>query len=121
MPRIRTRLPALSLTCLLPPAMLRSFAKDQFKEYMDAEAVKRGITQLTTNKGKVVLAPASSAYKHALKEVSCSVAARACSARSCLHSCQGSPFCHLFTVITIVCTCCWVLEFQELGGLFIHT
>ena len=71
----------------LPPSILRSFAKEQFKEYMDTEAVKRGITQLTTNKGKVVLAPASSAYKHALKEVSCSVAAQACSARSCPHSC----------------------------------
>lgn len=60
---------------------------------MDTEAVKRGITQLTTNKGKVVLAPASSAYKHALKEVSCPAAAWACSARSCLHSCHVSPFC----------------------------
>mmetsp|Transcript_13567 Transcript_13567/g.23825 ORF Transcript_13567/g.23825 Transcript_13567/m.23825 type:complete len:383 (-) Transcript_13567:665-1813(-) len=45
------------------------FAKDTLKEFMDKEAVRRDIRQLIENKDKIVLAPASSAYKHALQEV----------------------------------------------------
>lgn len=45
------------------------FAKDQLKEYMDAEMVRRDIRSLIENKDKILLAPASSAYKHSLKEV----------------------------------------------------
>lgn len=45
------------------------FAKEQFREYMEEEAVKRSLSSLMQAKSKVVLAPASSAYKHALKEV----------------------------------------------------
>ncbi|KAG2453121.1 hypothetical protein HYH02_002451 [Chlamydomonas schloesseri] len=45
------------------------FAKDQFKEYLEQEAVRREVRPLIENKDKVVLAPASSAYKHSLKEV----------------------------------------------------
>jgi protein pelota len=45
------------------------FAKDQFKEYLDAEAVRREIRNLIENREKVVMAHASSAYKQALKEV----------------------------------------------------
>jgi len=45
------------------------FAKEQFKEYLESEAVRRDIRTLIENKSKIVLAPASSAYKHALKEV----------------------------------------------------
>ncbi|GIL62954.1 hypothetical protein Vafri_17101 [Volvox africanus] len=45
------------------------FAKDQFKDYMDAEAVRREVRPLVENKDKVVLASASTAYKHSLKEV----------------------------------------------------
>ncbi|KAK9817970.1 hypothetical protein WJX72_005116 [[Myrmecia] bisecta] len=45
------------------------FTKDQFKQYLDAQAVKQDIRPLILNKQKVVLAPASTAYKHSLKEV----------------------------------------------------
>ncbi|KAJ9519807.1 hypothetical protein QJQ45_013499 [Haematococcus lacustris] len=45
------------------------FAKDSLKQYMDLEAVRRDLRPLIENKDKVVLAPASSAYKHALQEV----------------------------------------------------
>lgn len=45
------------------------FAKDQFKEYLDAEAVKRDIRVLVDNKSSIITAPCSSAYKHSLKEV----------------------------------------------------
>ncbi|KAG2487184.1 hypothetical protein HYH03_014162 [Edaphochlamys debaryana] len=45
------------------------FAKDQFKEYLEAEAVRREVRPLIENKDKVLLAPASTAYKHSLKEV----------------------------------------------------
>ncbi|KAF5841125.1 Dom34 protein [Dunaliella salina] len=45
------------------------FAKDTFKEYLEAEAVRRDLRVLIENKSKVMLAPASSAYKHALQEV----------------------------------------------------
>ncbi|GFH11308.1 protein pelota homolog [Haematococcus lacustris] len=43
------------------------FAKDSLKQYMDLEAVRRDLRPLIENKDKVVLAPASSAYKHALQ------------------------------------------------------
>lgn len=45
------------------------FAKDQFKEYLDEEAVRKDVRPLIENKDKIVLAAASSAYKHSLKEV----------------------------------------------------
>mmetsp|Transcript_19667 Transcript_19667/g.54879 ORF Transcript_19667/g.54879 Transcript_19667/m.54879 type:complete len:382 (-) Transcript_19667:320-1465(-) len=45
------------------------FAKDTFKEYLEAEAVRRDLRVLIENKSKIMLAPASSAYKHALQEV----------------------------------------------------
>ncbi|GAX81344.1 hypothetical protein CEUSTIGMA_g8775.t1 [Chlamydomonas eustigma] len=45
------------------------FAKDQFKEYLDTEAVRREVRVLIENRDKVVMAHASSAYKQALKEV----------------------------------------------------
>ncbi|GIL69796.1 hypothetical protein Vretifemale_597 [Volvox reticuliferus] len=45
------------------------FAKDQFKDYMDAEAVRRDVRPLIENKDKMMLASASTAYKHSLKEV----------------------------------------------------
>eukprot|EP00192_Tetraselmis_astigmatica_P010755 CAMPEP_0117663006 /NCGR_PEP_ID=MMETSP0804-20121206/8353_1 /TAXON_ID=1074897 /ORGANISM="Tetraselmis astigmatica, Strain CCMP880" /LENGTH=381 /DNA_ID=CAMNT_0005469937 /DNA_START=585 /DNA_END=1730 /DNA_ORIENTATION=- len=45
------------------------FAKEQFKTYMEAEAVRQGIRPLIENSANVVLAPASSAYKQSLKEV----------------------------------------------------
>lgn len=45
------------------------FAKDQFKEYLDAEAVRRSVRPLIENKSSIVLAQVSSAYKHSLKEV----------------------------------------------------
>ena len=45
------------------------FAKDQLKEYIDAEMVRREARVLIENKDKIVLAPASTAYKHSLKEV----------------------------------------------------
>eukprot|EP00198_Chlamydomonas_reinhardtii_P005586 XP_001694922.1 Dom34 protein [Chlamydomonas reinhardtii] len=45
------------------------FAKDQFKEHLEQEAVRREVRPLIENKEKIVLASASSAYKHSLKEV----------------------------------------------------
>jgi len=45
------------------------FAKESFKAYLDAEAVKRELRPLIENKSSIVVAPASSAYKHSLKEV----------------------------------------------------
>ncbi|PSC74054.1 PELOTA 1 isoform X1 [Micractinium conductrix] len=45
------------------------FAKDQFKEYLDKEAQRREARALLLNRSKVLLAPASSAYKHSIKEV----------------------------------------------------
>ncbi|KAG2437379.1 hypothetical protein HXX76_006031 [Chlamydomonas incerta] len=45
------------------------FAKDQFKEFLEQEAVRREVRPLIENKEKIVLAGASSAYKHSLKEV----------------------------------------------------
>ena len=45
------------------------FAKDAFKAYLDLEAQRREVRPLLLNKAKMVLAPASSAYKHAIKEV----------------------------------------------------
>jgi len=45
------------------------FAKEQLKEHLEAEAVRQNLRPLIENKDKVVLAPASSAYKHSLKEV----------------------------------------------------
>eukprot|EP00798_Chlamydomonas_sp_ICE-L_P020736 gene20736-27552_t len=45
------------------------FAKDSFKEHMDLEAVRQNIRPLIENKNCIVLAPASTAYKHSLKEV----------------------------------------------------
>eukprot|EP00877_Chromochloris_zofingiensis_P014927 jgi/Chrzof1/9689/Cz04g12080.t1 len=45
------------------------FAKDEFKEYLDLEAVKREIRPFIEHKSGIVLAQASSAYKHSLKEV----------------------------------------------------
>ncbi|CAL5227732.1 g10747 [Coccomyxa viridis] len=45
------------------------FMKDQFKEYLHAEAVRRDTRDLILNKTKIVVAQASSAYKHSLREV----------------------------------------------------
>lgn len=45
------------------------FAKDSFRTYLDAEAVKREARPLIENKARIVVAQASSAYKHSLKEV----------------------------------------------------
>lgn len=45
------------------------FAKDSFKAYLDAEAVRREVRPLIENKSRILVAPASSAYKHSLKEV----------------------------------------------------
>lgn len=45
------------------------FAKDQLRTYLEEEAVKRDLRPLIENKDKIVLAQASSAYKHALQEV----------------------------------------------------
>ena len=45
------------------------FAKEGFKEYLDLEMQRKDVRVLILNKSKIVLAPASSAYKHALKEV----------------------------------------------------
>ncbi|KAK9906404.1 hypothetical protein WJX75_001282 [Coccomyxa subellipsoidea] len=45
------------------------FTKEEFRKYLDAEAVRRDIRDLITNKQKVITAHASSAYKHALREV----------------------------------------------------
>lgn len=43
--------------------------KDQFYEYMMAQAVKQDMKVLTENKAKFVLVHASSGFKHSLKEV----------------------------------------------------
>ena len=45
------------------------FTKDEFRTFLDAEAVRRDDRALLLNKSRVVLAPASSAFKHCLKEV----------------------------------------------------
>lgn len=45
------------------------FTKDEFRSFLDAEAVRRDDRALLLNKARVVLAPASSAFKHCLKEV----------------------------------------------------
>lgn len=45
------------------------FTKDEFRTFLDAEAVRRDDRALLLNKSSVVLAPASSAFKHCLKEV----------------------------------------------------
>lgn len=45
------------------------FAKDTFKTYLDAEAVRRDVRPLIENKSSIITAQASSAYKHSLKEV----------------------------------------------------
>lgn len=45
------------------------FAKDSFREYLDLEAQRKEIRTLILNRSKMVLAQASSAYKHAIKEV----------------------------------------------------
>ncbi|KAK9866260.1 hypothetical protein WJX84_000600 [Apatococcus fuscideae] len=45
------------------------FAKEQFREYLLAEAVRQDLKPIMTNKDKILLAQASSAYSHSLKEV----------------------------------------------------
>jgi protein pelota len=45
------------------------FAKDGFRDYLDAEAQRQEFRPLLLNKAKIVLAPASNAYTQALKEV----------------------------------------------------
>lgn len=45
------------------------FAKEQFREYLDKEAQRREVRTLLLNRSKILLAPASSAYKHSIKEV----------------------------------------------------
>ncbi|PRW60647.1 PELOTA 1 isoform X1 [Chlorella sorokiniana] len=45
------------------------FAKDEFREYLDKEAQRREARTLLLNRSKILLAPASSAYKHSIKEV----------------------------------------------------
>lgn len=45
------------------------FTKDGFREYLDLEAQRREIRPLLLNRSKIVMAPASSAYTHAIKEV----------------------------------------------------
>ena len=45
------------------------FAKEGFKEFLDLEAVRKDVRPLILHKSKIVVAPASSAYRHALKEV----------------------------------------------------
>jgi protein pelota len=45
------------------------FAKEGFKEYLDLEAQRKDLRVLILNKSKIVLASASSAYRHAVKEV----------------------------------------------------
>ena len=47
------------------------FTKDAFHEYLFAEAERRQLRELHLSKKKWVLAHASAAYKHALKEVLC--------------------------------------------------
>ena len=45
------------------------FAKEGFKEYLHLEAQRRELKEWLSNRSKIILAPASSAYKHSLKEV----------------------------------------------------
>lgn len=45
------------------------FAKDSFKEYLNLEAQRKELKEWLANRSKIVLAPASSPYKHSLKEV----------------------------------------------------
>ena len=45
------------------------FAKDEFKAHLELEAVRQGVRPLIEHKSSVVVAPASTAYKHSLKEV----------------------------------------------------
>ncbi|KAL4422403.1 hypothetical protein ABPG75_008600 [Micractinium tetrahymenae] len=45
------------------------FAKEQFREHLDQEAQRREVRALLLNRSKILLAPASSAYKHSIKEV----------------------------------------------------
>ncbi|MEW5298236.1 MAG: hypothetical protein WDW36_001381 [Sanguina aurantia] len=45
------------------------FAKDSFREFLDAEAVRREIRPLIEHRDRILVAPASSAFKHSLKEV----------------------------------------------------
>jgi protein pelota len=45
------------------------FEKDGFRAFLDAEAQRREARPLLVNRANIVVAPASSAYKHALKEV----------------------------------------------------
>eukprot|EP00803_Ostreobium_quekettii_P008925 evm.model.scf_865.6 EVM.evm.TU.scf_865.6 scf_865:57648-61269(+) len=45
------------------------FSKEGFKQYLERESVKQGIKPLMDNRDRVLLAPASSAYKHSLQEV----------------------------------------------------
>lgn len=45
------------------------FAKEGFKDFLDLEAQRKDVRVLLLNKSKIVLASASSAYRHALKEV----------------------------------------------------
>ncbi|KAL6065420.1 hypothetical protein QOT17_010242 [Balamuthia mandrillaris] len=45
------------------------FVKDQFNEYMTAEAIKRELKVLMENKDKFVLAHSTSGHKHALREI----------------------------------------------------
>ncbi|KAK9845401.1 hypothetical protein WJX81_005613 [Elliptochloris bilobata] len=45
------------------------FAKDAFRAHLEAEAVRRELRVLILNRQKIVLAQASTAYKHSLKEV----------------------------------------------------
>ena len=45
------------------------FAREQFVEYLHAEAVRQNLRPLIENKGKIVSAHASSGFVHSLKEV----------------------------------------------------
>jgi protein pelota len=45
------------------------FAKDKFLEYLTAEAVKRELKPFQTHKRNILVAQASSAFKHSLKEL----------------------------------------------------
>ncbi|MEW5309126.1 MAG: hypothetical protein WDW38_001035 [Sanguina aurantia] len=45
------------------------FAKDSFREFLDEEAVRREIRPLIEHRDRILVAPASSAFKHSLKEV----------------------------------------------------
>lgn len=54
------------------------FTKDEFLKYLELEMVRRNLRPLIENKGRILVAHASSAFKHSLKEVLAteSVAAR---------------------------------------------